>query len=324
MTDNALLAALKRGERTAIARAITLVESASPEHQRTADALLSQLMPGHQRSLRVAITGVPGAGKSTFIEALGLALIAQGKKVGVLAIDPSSPLTGGAILGDKTRMVALSRSENAFIRPSPSRGALGGVTAGTLEAIWILEAAGYDVILVETVGVGQSEIAARALVDCFALLMLPNAGDDLQGIKRGIMEQTDLVFVNKAEGENRTAAERARLELLQALACLRPATAEWTAPVLCGAAKTGDGIDDFAAALWRFDAHIRAQNLLAPRRSEQMRQWLRERVSHVLLEKFWAHPGVATQFADLATRLSGAPGGIAQEIAALLRLAGLS
>jgi LAO/AO transport system kinase len=216
------IAALLAGERRALARAITLVESTRPDHREQAEALIEAILPHAGNSIRLGISGVPGVGKSTFIEAFGLHLIAAGRRVAVLAVDPSSRRTGGSILGDKTRMEALSRHDQAFIRPSPSRGTLGGVTRRTRESILLCEAAGFDVILVETVGVGQSETAVADMVDLFCLLLLPSAGDELQGIKKGIVELAELILVNKADGDTRKAAHQAVADYRAALRLLRP------------------------------------------------------------------------------------------------------
>ena len=229
-------------DRRALAKAITLVESTLPEHRREAEALLEALLPRIGESMRVGVSGAPGVGKSTFIEALGLYLLDQGRRVAVLAVDPSSSLSGGSILGDKTRMERLSIAPNAFIRPSPTGGSLGGVAAKTREAISVCEAAGYDVIVVETVGVGQSETAVAEMVDVFALLQLPHAGDDLQAIKKGIVELADLVVINKADLDPAAAAS-ARRQWENALAMLNPASPGWRTPVLEASATKSSGIE---------------------------------------------------------------------------------
>lgn len=229
------------GDRRALARAITLIESRRPDHQEQAERLLARLLPQTGRAIRLGITGTPGAGKSTFIEAFGRHLIAQGHKIAVLAVDPSSQRSGGSILGDKTRMQALAQAPEAFVRPSPAGGTLGGVARRTREAALACEAAGYGVIVIETVGVGQSETAVADMVDCFALLLAPGGGDELQGIKRGIIELADLVLVNKADGDLLPAAERARADHQAALHLLRPATHVWTPEVLtCSALHDQD------------------------------------------------------------------------------------
>src|SRR6056300_1438222 len=224
--------ALRNGQRRALAKAITLIESSHPSHRKQAAALLERCLPHSGQSLRIGISGVPGVGKSTFIEAFGLFLIGLGKRVGVLAVDPSSPLHGGSILGDKTRMERLSREDHAFIRPSPAGRSLGGVANRTREAILVAESAGFDVILVETVGVGQSEYEVHSMTDLFLVLMLPNAGDELQGIKKGILELADLIVINKADGDQQTLAQRAVREYRNALHLLKPTRASWQAKVL--------------------------------------------------------------------------------------------
>lgn len=243
-----LASPLLAGERRALARAITLVESTRADHEMQAQALLAEVAPRAVQSVRVGLTGVPGVGKSTLIEALGVRLAEQGKKVAVLAVDPSSARTGGSIMGDKTRMPHLTAHPNAFIRPSPSGGTLGGVARRTRETITLCEAAGYDVILVETVGVGQSETQVAAMTDLFVLLTLPNAGDELQGIKRGIMELADLCVVNKAD-TNKQAAVRAQTELRTALTLLTPHDAPWRPKALRVSASTGEGIPELWEAV---------------------------------------------------------------------------
>lgn len=240
--DDPLHAPLLAGDRRALARAITLVESTREDHRRRSDALLAALLPRTGRSTRLGITGIPGVGKSTFIERFGLELIGQGRRVAVLAVDPSSKRTGGSILGDKTRMELLARDPNAFIRPSPSGGTLGGVARRTREAMLLVEAAGYDVVLVETVGVGQSETSVADMVDMFLLLLAPGGGDELQGIKRGIMELADLIVVNKADGDLVPAARRAQVEYQAALHLMRPKNAGWTPHVLLASALKGEGL----------------------------------------------------------------------------------
>src|SRR5881628_1037098 len=223
----ALAADVRAGDRRALAKAITLVESTRPDHEEAAQRLLGLLLPHTGGAVRVGVSGVPGVGKSTFIEALGLYLIGLGKRVAVLAVDPSSALSGGSILGDKTRMPRLAAAPDAFIRPSPSAGSLGGVTRRTREALLVCEAAGYDVVLVETVGVGQSEYAVASMVDFFLVLMLAGAGDELQGMKRGILELADAVAINKADGDNTTPAAHAAAQYRSALNLLRPGSALW-------------------------------------------------------------------------------------------------
>src|SRR3989454_5559301 len=239
----ALAADVRAGSRRALAKAITLVESTRADHQHAAQRLLELLLPDTGHAVRVGISGVPGVGKSTFIEAFGLHLIGMGKRVAVLAVDPSSARSGGSILGDKTRMPRLSASTDAFIRPSPSAGSLGGVTRRTREALLVCEAAGYDVVLVETVGVGQSEVAVASMVDFFLVLMLAGAGDELQGIKKGILELADCLAVNKADGDNVAKAEQAAAQYRAALNLLGPGGSRWEPPVLTISGLHVIGID---------------------------------------------------------------------------------
>jgi LAO/AO transport system kinase len=277
MAEHPLLAPLVRGDRRALAKAITLIESTQDADRVEADNLLTQAMPHSGGALRIGISGAPGAGKSTFIEALGLVAIAGGRRVAVLAIDPSSTLSGGSILGDKTRMERLSMQDAAFIRPSPSAGTLGGVAEHTREAMLLCEAAGYDLVLVETVGVGQSEIAAAAMTDMFVLLQLPNAGDDLQAIKRGVMEMADLVVVNKADLDPQ-AAQRAAMQLGAGLGHRGDARVV--------SAMTGDGIGPLWSAI---EEQARAQTESGARKRRQQEQsvtWMREAIRSGLIARF--------------------------------------
>ncbi len=255
-----------------LGRAITLVESRNPERQEQAQELLHRLLPYAGKAQRVGITGVPGVGKSTFIESLGTKLTAEGSKVAVLAVDPTSSRTGGSILGDKTRMPKLASDPQAFIRPSPSAGSLGGVARATRETMVLLEAAGYDVVLVETVGVGQSEITVAEMVDFFLVLMLPGAGDELQGIKKGILEIADMVAVNKADGDNRRRAEAAKREYEAALHILTPASPNWSPPVVLCAGLTGEGLDE----LWqKIEEHRRIFTETGEREEKRQGQQIR-------------------------------------------------
>ena len=299
----ALAAAILRGERRALARAITLVESTRADHRRHAEELLESLLPETGRSVRIGISGVPGVGKSTFIEAFGQYVIDQGHKVAVLAIDPSSQRTGGSILGDKTRMEHLSRRPEAFIRPSPAGATLGGVARRTREAGLLCEAAGFDVVLVETVGVGQSETAVADMVDLFMLLLLPGGGDELQGIKKGIVELADLVIVNKADGDLVMAARLAVAEYQHALALLRPATGDWKTPVLSCSAVTGSGLDDIWAAIGRYRDSQGASGALAARRADQAASWLWSEIRETLVEAFRAELGIRAALPGLEDRV---------------------
>ncbi len=288
----ALAAALSGGDRRALARAITLVESTRADHRACADALLAALLPATGNAVRLGISGAPGVGKSTFIEAFGLQLIAAGHRVAVLAVDPSSPVSGGSILGDKTRMEILSREPAAFIRPSPSGGTLGGVARRTREAGLVCEAAGFDVVIVETVGVGQSETAVADMVDLFLLLLPPAGGDELQGIKKGIVELADLLVVNKADGEFVPAAGRAAAEYRGAIHLLRPAVAGWMPPVLQVSALERRGLDAVWDAIQRFRAQLGAAGLAA-KRARQARGWMWRDVEEALRDELARHPAVA-------------------------------
>jgi LAO/AO transport system kinase len=288
------------GDRVILARAITLVESQRAEDGELAAELLEAVLPRSGRALRVGITGVPGVGKSTFIDALGIHLTRErGERVAVLSVDPSSPVSGGSILGDKTRMARLALEPRAFIRPSPARGHLGGVAPRTRETLLLCEAAGFDHVLVETVGVGQSETAVRAMTDFFLLLMLAGAGDELQGIKRGIIEMVDGMAVTKADGDNRLAAERARVEYAGALHLFPASPDGWVPRVLTCSAVTGAGI----AEVWNLVREHRAQQEvsghLAARRREQALAWMRELVSAGLLQLLQTRPATASQIAAL-------------------------
>ena len=287
------------GERRALGRAITLIESRKPEHQQQADELLSRLLPRSGKAIRLGITGPPGAGKSTFIEAFGLHLVAAGKRVAVLAIDPSSVRSGGSILGDKTRMEDLSRHPDAFIRPSPSGGTLGGVARRTREAMLVCEAAGYDFVIIETVGVGQSETAVAAMVDMFLLLLSPGGGDELQGIKRGIMELADLVVVNKADGDLKAVAGRFAAEYAGALGLMRPGSPLWTPEVLICSALEQTGMTEIREAVERHHEAFQAADVLGDRRARQARQWLWGEIEENLVDAFRHDPAVGKLLAGV-------------------------
>ena len=290
--DAALAAGVRAGDRRALAKAITLLESTRPDHRRRADALLDSLLAATGHALRVGISGVPGVGKSTFIESLGTFLTGRGHRVAVLAVDPSSGISGGSILGDKTRMERLSTDERAYIRPSPTSGALGGVAERTREAMLVCEAAGYDVVLVETVGVGQSETAVAGMTDLFVLLQLPNAGDDLQAMKKGIMELADLVVINKADLDL-DAAIRAEAQVTSALRVLRnPGAARAQVRVLRTSALSGDGLAAFWEAIGELRAQREASGEFAERRRRQSLAWLWDEVHARLAADFRAHPAV--------------------------------
>ncbi len=274
------------GDRRSLARAITLVESTRADHREQAAELLRRLMPRTGHSLRIGISGVPGVGKSTFIEALGLHVLEQGHRLAVLAVDPSSSLSGGSILGDKTRMEQLARRREAFIRPSPAAGTLGGVARRTRESMLLCEAAGFDVVFVETVGVGQSETTVAEMTDLFLLLLLPGGGDELQGIKRGIMELADLILVNKADGDLAAAARRAADDYRAALTLIHPRTPGWRVPVETCSALTGEGIARIWELIGRYREHLERSGLFQRRRADQARSWLWSEISEGLLEAF--------------------------------------
>ena len=294
------------GDRRALARAITLIESTRVDHREQAEALLEALLPHTGRAIRVGISGVPGVGKSTFIEAFGQHVIAAGHKVAVLAVDPSSQRTGGSILGDKTRMEQLSRAPEAFIRPSPTAGTLGGVARRTREVLLACEAAGFDVVLVETVGVGQSEIAVADLVDIFLLLLLPSGGDELQGIKKGIMELADLVVVNKADGDLKDAAGRSAAEYASALRLLHPMTADWVPEVLTCSSLEQIGIPTIWERIGDFRGVMEASGNIEHKRAEQARRWMWGEVDENLLSAFRRHPDVREKLAELEAKVSQA------------------
>jgi LAO/AO transport system kinase len=269
MTVEIPAAALLAGDRRALARAITLIESTREDHRRAAETLIAAVLPQAGQSIRLGISGVPGVGKSTFIEAFGLHLVAAGRRVAVLAVDPSSRRTGGSILGDKTRMTELSRSDGAFIRPSPTGGTLGGVARRTRESIILCEAAGFDVIIVETVGVGQSETAVADMVDLFCLLLLPSAGDELQGLKKGIVELAELILVNKTDGATRPAALQAVADYRAALRLLRPLSRVWQPEVMPVSALTRDGLDLVWSQIQRHQAALSESGEKRGRREAQ-------------------------------------------------------
>jgi LAO/AO transport system kinase len=283
------------GDRVMLARAITLIESNAPAHAGAARDVLSRLLPFSGNAIRVGVTGVPGAGKSTFIEALGMHLTGTGHRVAVLAVDPSSSVTRGSVLGDKTRMERLSSEPHCFIRPSPSGGNLGGVARKTRETMLLCEAAGYDVILVETVGVGQSEITVRSMVDFFLLLLITGAGDELQGIKKGVMELADAVAINKADGDNQLRAESTRAEFAHALHFLTPATEGWTPPTFTCSGVTGDGIPGIWDTVEAFRKQTGESGMFDKRRRAQLLEWMHGMLGEHLRSMFYADPAVAAR-----------------------------
>ncbi len=289
-----------RGDRRTLAKTITLIESTRRDHQLMAQEILEKLLPKSGGSVRLGITGVPGVGKSTFIEAFGLRLIGElGRRVAVLAVDPSSQISGGSIMGDKTRMEMLSREEAAFIRPSPSSGTLGGVARRTRESMLVCEAAGYDVVIIETVGVGQSETAVAAMTDFFLVLMLAGAGDELQGIKRGIMELADAVCITKADGENVKQAELARRRFENALHLLRPPSPNWSPPVLMSSAMEKTGIAEVWETISRHREALEENGEITAKRRRQNSSWMWSMVEDGLKDLFDRSPAVREIFASL-------------------------
>ena len=295
-----LLRGIRSNDRAALGRAITLVESDSPGDRDRAQELLTALLPSTGGAHRIGVSGVPGVGKSTFIERFGLQLVDEGHRVAVLAVDPSSSVSKGSILGDKTRMEKLAASDGAFIRPSPTGGSLGGVARKTREAILVCEAAGYDVVLVETVGVGQSETAVAEMVDFFLLLKLAGAGDELQGIKRGILELADLIAINKADGENLQAAELARAEFERALQIVRPEDKDgWTPKVVTSSGQSGAGLDQIWEIITEHHELLSANGELEKRRKHQLLGWMWSLVDEGLRSAVREHPGVADSLTTL-------------------------
>ena len=293
------------GNRILLSQAITLVESSRQQHHELAQDIISQCLPHAGNSVRIGITGVPGVGKSTFIEALGIHLTALGHKLAVLAIDPSSTRTKGSILGDKTRMEALSVDKNAFIRPSPSSGSLGGVARKTRESIILCEAAGFDVIFVETVGVGQSETTVHGMVDFFLLLMLDGAGDELQGIKRGIMEMADAICINKADGDNQQAAQRARVEYQNALHLFPTAPSGWTPPVQTCSARTGTGIKEAWESVQKYLIKTRQNGFFQENRMEQKNLTLHEAIDDILQSDFYNNNKIKASLPQMQKAVRG-------------------
>ncbi len=321
LKPSALAAGIRAGDRAMLARAITLIESKRADHRKAAHLLVQELLPLTGKAVRLGITGAPGAGKSTTIDVLGTALTAQGHKVAVLAVDPSSSRTGGSILGDKTRMANLASDANAFVRPSPSSGTLGGVAAKTRETMLLCEAAGYDVVLVETVGIGQSETAVADMTDFFLVLMLPGAGDELQGLKKGIVELADMVAVNKADGDNVARARLAAAEYRAALNILKPQSENWSPPVITYSAATGDGIGDLWAKVIEHKEKMTASGELAARRREQQVKWMWSMLEERLTARLRSDPAVRGKLKAAETAVAAgklAPTLAVEEIAALL------
>ena len=301
-----IAAAVASGDRRAMARTITWLESTRSDRTERGQAILDRLVSKTGGAVRVGVTGPPGVGKSTFIEALGLSLVEEGHRVAVLAVDPSSPVTGGSILGDKTRMERLAQHPDAFIRPSPSGGSLGGVAQRTREAMLVCEASGYDVILIETVGIGQSEVTVASMVDFFLVLLLPAGGDELQGIKRGVMELADALVVNKADGDTRLAAERTCVEYGSALELIRPTSPAWKPRSWMASALTGEGIEEIREAIFSHRLALSESGEFEPRRRAQARAWMWSLLEEEIQRSFREDPAVG-----------GALPGVEAEVASL-------
>jgi LAO/AO transport system kinase len=321
---DALARRLATGERRALAQVITLAESTRPDHRAATRVLLQSIDQTQPGAIRVGLSGTPGVGKSTFIEAFGMMLVGQGLKVAVLAVDPTSARSGGSILGDKTRMERLARSPNAFIRPSPSQMQLGGVGRRTREAIRLVEAAGFDVVLVETVGVGQSEVMVAEMTDIFLLLLAPAGGDELQGVKRGIMEIADLVVVNKADGALKPAAEGTRTDYAAALRLMRKRKRdpEGFPVALTASALTGEGLADIWDRIRRLDSWRRESGWFSRHRAEQAVRWMRMAVERGVIEQLYAHAGIAARLPELEAQVAAGaltPEDAADQVLALFR-----
>lgn len=291
--------AIRKGDRRSLAQAITLLESSRDDQAEQGQQVLDRLIPETGNAIRLGVTGPPGAGKSTLIEALGLDLIERGHRVAVLAVDPTSPVSGGSILGDKTRMEVLSRNPSAFIRPSPSGDSLGGVARRTREAMLLCEAAGYDVVIVETVGIGQSQVAVASMVDFFLLVLLPGGGDDLQGIKKGVVELADALLVNKADGPSAAIAERTRIDYANALGVIRSLSAVWSPPVLKASALNGEGVAELWETILAHRKKFEDSGELQARRKRQAREWMWSMLEDGLMAAFRGQAEVASEIAAL-------------------------
>ncbi len=318
------VAGLKRGDRAVLARAITLIESNRPSHQAEAQTLLQSILPLTGRAHRIGITGVPGVGKSTTIDQFGINLVHAGKRVAVLAVDPSSTRTGGSILGDKTRMNRLSQSDRAFIRPSPSSGTLGGVAKKTRETMALCEAAGFDVVIVETVGVGQSETTVAEMVDIFVVLLLAGGGDDLQGIKKGIIELADVIAINKADGDNVNRATHAAAEYQGALNILTPQDAIWAPPVLTMSGRENIGLDKLWATISEHRARMTAAGAFETRRRTQAVGWMRSMLSERLMALADRTPEIAQKRLALEADVRAGTTTAPLAVAAMLEAMGLA
>jgi LAO/AO transport system kinase len=320
-SPEALADRIASGDRAALARAITLIESRKPAHQEMGRALMQAVLPRTGHAVRLGITGIPGVGKSTLIDTLGTNLTGQGHRIAVLAIDPSSTRTGGSILADKTRMARLANDRNAFIRPSPASGTLGGVATRTRETMLLCEAAGFDVILVETVGIGQSETAVADMTDFFLVLMLPGAGDELQGIKKGVLELADMIAINKAEGEGRGRAEAAKAEYLAALHILQPASATWSPPVVLVSGLANQGLDTMWGQVVEHRRRMQTSGEFDPRRRAQQVKWMWTMLEDRLRARLRSDAGVKRHVAALEGRVAKgelAPTLAVEEIAQML------
>jgi LAO/AO transport system kinase len=316
-----LVRGIRAGDRATLARAITLIESKRGDHRKTAHHLVQELLPLTGKAVRLGITGAPGAGKSTTIDVLGTYLTGKGHKVAVLAVDPSSTRTGGSILGDKTRMAQLAVDPHAFVRPSPSSGTLGGVAAKTRETMLVCEAAGYDVVMVETVGIGQSETAVADMTDFFLVLMLPGAGDELQGLKKGIVELADMIAVNKADGDNIERARRAAADYRAALNILTPQSSTWSPPVITYSALTQNGIDELWAQVVAHKKKMTGSGELETRRREQQVKWMWTMLEERLTARLRSDASVRAKLRQAETQVAAgklAPTLAVEEIAALL------
>jgi LAO/AO transport system kinase len=316
-----LVRGIRAGDRATLARAITLIESKRGDHRKTAHHLVQELLPLTGKAVRLGITGAPGAGKSTTIDVLGTYLTGKGHKVAVLAVDPSSTRTGGSILGDKTRMAQLAVDPHAFVRPSPSSGTLGGVAAKTRETMLVCEAAGYDVVMVETVGIGQSETAVADMTDFFLVLMLPGAGDELQGLKKGIVELADMIAVNKADGDNIERARRAAADYRAALNILTPQSSTWSPPVITYSALTQNGIDELWTQVLAHKKKMTGSGELETRRREQQVKWMWTMLEGRLTARLRSDASVRTKLRQVESQVAAgklAPTLAVEEIAALL------
>lgn len=307
-------------DRAMIARAITLVESNSPKHFDMAQQLLKQIMPYTGNSIRIGFTGVPGAGKSTLIEAFGTMLCEQGHRVAVLAVDPSSAISRGSILGDKTRMKNLSRHPNAYVRPSPSGGTLGGVARKSRETILICEAAGYDVIIVETVGVGQNEITVRSMVDFFLVVMLTGGGDELQGMKKGIMEIADAIFINKADGDNLQKALATKAEFNRFLHFLKPASPGWKTKAYTVSALTGDGVPNIWEVVKEYEQKMKESGYFEENRANQLSLWMERLIEDELKMSFYKHPAVKETLPKMKEKVASGDIPLAQAVQDLMQM----